>query len=73
MLFHSIEYAILLAAVFVAYWSLARFGVLRLFLLLTASYLFYSFWSPYYLGLIVASSTLDYGLFEPFALMAGRP
>jgi D-alanyl-lipoteichoic acid acyltransferase DltB (MBOAT superfamily) len=59
MLFHSLEYAILLVAVFVAYWSLARLKVLRLIMLLAASYLFYAWWSPYYLVLIVASSVLD--------------
>ena len=60
MLFNSLEYAVLLAAVFVAYWSLAKLNVLRLLALLLASYLFYAWWSPYYLILIILSSTLDY-------------
>jgi alginate O-acetyltransferase complex protein AlgI len=60
MLFHSLEYAILLTVVFVAYWSLTRLKALRLLVLLAASYLFYAWWNPYYLVLIVASSALDY-------------
>jgi alginate O-acetyltransferase complex protein AlgI len=60
MLFNSLEYAVLLTAVFVAYWSLAKLNVLRLLALLLASYLFYAWWSPYYLILIILSSTLDY-------------
>jgi len=54
VLFNSLEYAVLLAAVFVAYWSLAKLNALRLLALLLASYLFYAWWSPYYLILIVA-------------------
>jgi D-alanyl-lipoteichoic acid acyltransferase DltB (MBOAT superfamily) len=60
LLFHSLEYALLLATVFVAYFALARWGVLRLLVLLAASYLFYAWWSPYYLVLIIGSSVLDY-------------
>jgi len=60
MLFNSLEYAILLSVVFVAYFGLAQIGALRLLVLLAASYLFYAWWSPYYLVLIIASSMLDY-------------
>ena len=60
MLFNSFEYAVLLATVFLAYWGLARLRALRLLVLLAASYLFYAWWSPYYLVLIVGSSLLDY-------------
>ena len=60
MLFNSLEYALLLTTVFVAYWSLSRLKALRLLVLLFASYLFYAWWSPYYLVLIIASSVLDY-------------
>ena len=60
MLFNSFEYAVLLATVFVAYWGLARLRALRLLVLLAASYLFYAWWSPYYLALIIGSSLLDY-------------
>jgi D-alanyl-lipoteichoic acid acyltransferase DltB (MBOAT superfamily) len=60
MLFNSLEYAILLAVVFFGYFALARLRLLRLGLLLVASYVFYSWWSAYYLVLIVGSSTADY-------------
>ena len=60
MLFHSFEYAVLLVTVFVLYWALARLKLLRLVVLLAASYLFYGWWSRYYLILILASSALDY-------------
>jgi alginate O-acetyltransferase complex protein AlgI len=60
MLFNSLEYAVLLVAVFVGYWTLARVRLLRLALLLVASYLFYAWWSAYFLALIIGSSTSDY-------------
>jgi len=60
MHFASLEYAILISAAFALYWLLYRFRLLRLVVLLVASYTFYSFWNPYYLVLIVASSLFDY-------------
>jgi len=60
MLFNSLEYAILLGAVFVLYWWLARQRALRLLLLLGASYVFYAWWSAYYLILMVASGAAAY-------------
>ena len=60
MHFSSIEYAILLTVVFVSYWAAWRVRVLRLLILLAASYLFYAWWNPVYLLLIVGSSALDF-------------
>jgi len=60
MLFNSLEYAILLAVVFLGYYALARLRLLRLAFLLVASYVFYAWWSAYYLVLIIGSSTADY-------------
>jgi D-alanyl-lipoteichoic acid acyltransferase DltB (MBOAT superfamily) len=60
MLFNSPEYAVLLSAVFLGYWLLARRRALRLLLLVAASYFFYAWWSAYYLGLVLFTSTTDY-------------
>ncbi len=62
MLFNSAEYAIFLVVVFVLFWLLSRLQVVRLLLLLVASYLFYASWSPSYLLLIVLSSAIDFGI-----------
>ncbi len=59
MHFSSIEYAVLLSVVFVSYWALLRLRLLRLLILMASSYLFYAWWNPWYLILIVASSGLD--------------
>ena len=59
MHFSSIEYAILFSVVFVGYWALLRMRLLRMLLLMAASYLFYAWWNPAYLVLILASSALD--------------
>ena len=59
MHFSSIEYAVLLSVVFASYWALLRLRLLRLLILLAASYLFYAWWNPAYLVLIIASSALD--------------
>ncbi len=62
MLFNTIAYAKFFAAVFVAYWLLARYRAFRLLFLLGASYTFYAHWDWRFLPLIVGSSTLDYWL-----------
>ena len=59
MHFSSIEYAVLLSVVFASYWALLRLRLLRLLILMAASYLFYAWWNPVYLVLIIASSALD--------------
>ena len=61
MLFNSIEFAIFLPVVFLAYWALAdRRLRAQNVLLLGASYVFYGWWDPRFLLLIVLSSVVDY-------------
>lgn len=64
MHFNSLTFAVFLPAVFVLYWALAprREGMPRLqnALLLGASYLFYGWWDARFLGLVFASSMVDY-------------
>ena len=59
MLFNSFEYLLFLPLVYSLYWSVksSRF---RTMLLLVASYFFYGWWDWRFLGLIAASSLLDY-------------
>src|SRR5512137_437119 len=75
MLFHSLEYAIFLVAVFLAYWAIAKMDLLRLVFLLLASYLFYACAKPWFLILLLASTVCDYltGLAMGAAEAAGRP
>jgi len=58
MTFNSLEYAALLAAVFVVYWRLPRRS--QNGLLLVASYVFYGWWDWRFLGLIWVSTAVDY-------------
>jgi len=60
MQFNSLAYAALLSVSFFLSWALSRAHLPRVVLLLAASYLFYANWRVAYLGLIVASSALDY-------------
>lgn len=62
MLFNSLQYAWFLPTVFVVSWALVRLRLLRLIVLLCASYFFYASWNVYYLPLIFASSSVDYWL-----------
>jgi alginate O-acetyltransferase complex protein AlgI len=56
--FNSLVFGIFLAGVVVAYWLVpARF---RTYLLLAASYLFYSWWDVRFLSLIVVSTLVDF-------------
>ena len=59
MLFHTWTFAIFFAIFFPVY-LLVRNGRLRIPWLLTASYVFYGWWNPAYLLLIVYSTTVDY-------------
>ena len=59
MLFTNGNYFVFLAAVFFAYWLLARRRVPILFLLV-ASYYFYALWNPKFLVLIFLLSTIDF-------------
>ncbi|MEO0481661.1 MAG: MBOAT family protein [Planctomycetota bacterium] len=58
MLFHTLEFAWFLLAVLLLYRALPRRG--QNLLLLGASYLFYASWSAQFLGLILASTLVDY-------------
>jgi alginate O-acetyltransferase complex protein AlgI len=58
MVFNSLSFLIFLPIVIFLY-SLVK-GNSRIYLLLFASYLFYSYWNPYYLILIILSTGIDY-------------
>ena len=60
MLFTNGNYFIFLAAVFFAYWLLARWRVPRVCFLLAASYYFYALWNPRFLALLFLLSTVDF-------------
>ncbi len=61
MLFNSIEFGIFLVIVYAIYWLIGvKKRVLQNFLLLTASYVFYGLWDWRFLGLLIASSLLDF-------------
>ena len=70
MLFNSLKFLVFFAAVFGGYWSIRpvmqKFGKMSYvvscqnILLLVASYTFYAAWNYKFLGLILASSVLDY-------------
>ena len=60
MLFNSVEYFVFLPLVFAAYWSLRKWVSVQNLVVLIASYVFYGWWSPWFLLLIVASSACDY-------------
>lgn len=60
MLFNSIQYAIFLPLVFLAYWALHKKFKWQNILLLAASYYFYSCWDWRFLFLLLFSTFLDY-------------
>jgi D-alanyl-lipoteichoic acid acyltransferase DltB (MBOAT superfamily) len=60
MLFNSVEFAVFLPVVFVAYLCLSARG--RNLLLLLASYVFYGAWDWRFLSLLLASTVLDYAI-----------
>jgi D-alanyl-lipoteichoic acid acyltransferase DltB (MBOAT superfamily) len=59
MLFHTWTFLIFFPIVFLGYLALKK-TPLRIPWLLAASYVFYGWWNPYYLLLIVYSTALDY-------------
>jgi alginate O-acetyltransferase complex protein AlgI len=63
MLFNSIEFAIFLPLVFVVYWLLSKQALrIQNLFILVVSYVFYGWWDWRFLGLIFASSLLDFVL-----------
>lgn len=60
MLFNSLDYLIFLTLALVGWWALARHGALRLALVFLASCLFYMAWNPWYIGLILGSTVVDW-------------
>jgi D-alanyl-lipoteichoic acid acyltransferase DltB (MBOAT superfamily) len=58
--FATVDYVLFLVAAVVGYWALVRLDLLRLLFVFVASCLFYMAWHPAYIGLILASTTLDY-------------
>jgi D-alanyl-lipoteichoic acid acyltransferase DltB (MBOAT superfamily) len=60
MLFNSIEFAIFLPVVFGLYWMFKKHHRVQLWILLSASYLFYGWWDWRFLGLIALSSLIDF-------------
>ncbi len=63
MLFNSFAFAVFLPIVFFAYWRLRgrQLAVQNTFLLV-ASYVFYGWWDPLFLSLIVISTAVDYAV-----------
>ena len=55
-------YFIFLAALFLAYWPVARSRAAALTLLLFANYFFYARWDLYFLAVIPAVSTIDFAI-----------
>lgn len=63
MLFNSLEFAVFLPVVYALYWLLSKYGYqVQNIVLLGASYFFYGWWDWRFLGLIIFSSLVDYGV-----------
>jgi alginate O-acetyltransferase complex protein AlgI len=60
MLFNSLDYLVFLALALCGWWLLAGRGRARIVFLLAASCLFYTAWTPWYLGLIVFTTIVDW-------------
>jgi len=58
LLFNSFEFVFFLPLVFVVHWMTR--GRLRIWVLLAASYVFYGWWDPRFLGLIALSTVVDF-------------
>jgi alginate O-acetyltransferase complex protein AlgI len=57
--FNSLDFAVFLPIIFIAYWAIRRRSAQNA-LLLVASYVFYGWWDWRFLGLIFASSLVDF-------------
>ncbi|MFO0682993.1 MAG: MBOAT family O-acyltransferase [Sandaracinus sp.] len=62
MFFHSLDYALFLALALAGYWALVRRLGARLLFTIVASCLFYMAWNPWYLGLILLSTLVDWAV-----------
>ena len=62
MFFHSLDYALFLALALAGYWALVRRLGARLLFTIVASCLFYMAWNPWYLGLILLSTVVDWAV-----------
>jgi D-alanyl-lipoteichoic acid acyltransferase DltB (MBOAT superfamily) len=62
MLFNSIDFAIFLPIVFILYWFVFKALRPQNVLLIVASYIFYAWWDWRFLGLIITSTLIDYGI-----------
>ncbi len=58
MIFHSLDFVLFFLVVVVVYWRLPHRG--QIWLLLASSYFFYGYVHPWFLGLIAASTAVDY-------------
>jgi len=73
MLFNSLEFALFLPVVFAAYWLAARRGTRASnWVVLVSSYFFYGWWDWRFLGLLAASSAVDYWASLGIATSEGR-
>ena len=63
MLFNSLDFALFLPVVFVLYWFVTNRSLKwQNVLIVVASYVFYAWWDYRFLGLIIMSTFLDYGV-----------
>jgi alginate O-acetyltransferase complex protein AlgI len=62
MLFNSIDFAIFLPVVFILYWFVFKALRPQNLLLIASSYIFYAWWDWRFLGLIITSTLIDYGI-----------
>ncbi len=62
MLFHSLQFMLFLPVVFALYWNVGDRPVLRKWLLLLASAVFYMAWNPLPFLLVIYCATVDYFL-----------
>ena len=58
MLFNSLSYLLFLSIVFILYWIINKDQ--RIYFLTLASFIFYGFWEPAYLIVIIVISVVDY-------------
>lgn len=60
MLFHSLDYMLFLMIAVAGFWALARHRTLKILFIFLMSCRFYMVWNPYYILLMLGSTTVDY-------------